>query len=434
MAIKFRGIFILFLFAAFFCLRLFVFNENYFIPGPEVIALDFNLQGYLFVSGIAWGFAAVWMVVVYFKHGIVGLMSGFLLLPMMLFGSISWPVIMVFLLLIMIAGNYKNWALLSGLVLVTMLSLFLVVKIDKSALSYFSGLKPAVIGPEINLRMGQEFSKMGENILPLPVRRIVMNKIYLPFFYLERRIVSVLDLEAWFFSYNMQQNILWSEGLIEKQVFGGFDFVILILILMGIVYGKRVNKKLALVSFLLIMSLGFLLGKNWMNVLFLLSLPVFFNILVEGVKFISKKKFIFILFMFLGIISVFTRINLLTNHQMIWLDNRVIAYKFITDQIKTVDGSYKITVSSMFGPAKESVAFFGDNKLADKKIKFGSLPLSSVSEWPEGIYIGLSGEFPRIEYIDSYKNIEILAELHLRDKLAQGKGDDVLVVRKINEK
>lgn len=426
MALKFRWVFGLFLFGVFFCLRLFLLNENYFIPGPEVILLGFNLQNYLFISGVAWGLMSVWIAIIYFKHGVWGLMAGTLLLPMVLFGSVTWPVVVVVLFLIMIAGNYKNKYLLCGLVLVSIVSLYLVIKIDKDLFSYFSGLKPAVIGPEINLRMGQEFTKVGESILPLPVRRIVMNKVYLPFFYLERRVVSIFDFEAWFFAYNMQQNILWSEGLIEKQVFAGFDFVILILSVMGIIYGK-VDKKLASTSFLLIILLGFLLGKTWMNILFLLSLPLFFNFLLEGVKFISKKRFVFVLFMFLGIISIFTRLNLLTNHQMIWLDNRVIAYKFITDQIINID-SYEITVSSMFGPAKETVAFFGRDKLSNKNIKFGSLPDKPVSYWPEGVYAGLSGEFLNLRKID------MLAKLHLRDKLAQGKGDDILVVRKIDEK
>lgn len=396
---------------------------DFFVPGAEMIQLGLSLQQYYLLAGFCVCLIGIWLGLVFYKYGWQGGIAGLLLLPMITFGAIVWPLFLLVILLTLIGKSWKKKFFYIGLTMGFVAAVGLVFALKGLPDQEIESLTPAAMEKTINMRMGEEFTQVGENILPLPIRRMAMNKLYLPFYQLSRRAVSTLDLEAWFFAYNMQQNLVWREGLIEKQVFAGFDWLIFILMAIYVIVGK--TKKDILFGFVVLILLGFIVGKQYINLVFLLSLPVVFRSLLGAMRVVFEKKFILGLVIFLGIISVTTRMNLLINHQMIWLDNRILAYKFIVDNTKNLNEH--VLVSSSFGPAQEYVSFFKGSSNAS----FGLLPLADVADWPAGVYAGLVEEFVNLDRKDN--GLRVVASKTIRDSLTQSGSKEVIVIEKFTD-
>jgi len=277
--------------------------------------------------------------------------------------------------------------------------------------------KSSNISQTINLRLGTEFTASGDNLLPLKVKRLVFNKVVWPVYQVTREGVSLLDIEAWFFPYQMQQDLVWKEGLTEKNIMMIFDGLILIMLLIGW-QGKKKDKELSLTTLAGLVVAGMIWGKIAMGEVNLVTLPLVVFLGNQAGEKMAKKK-VFYLLVPLVLLSVGTRMDLVMNKEELWRDNRAIAYRFITREIK--NKQEQINISTAFGPAETYVEYYLNSKEEKTNLNYGALPEGEI--WSEGIYAGLEGEFSELE------KKEVLAEREISDEISKGLGKRVLVVR-----
>lgn len=311
--------------------------------------------------------------------------------------------------------NIKLVIIVTGLGLM-MLTRQIRIELDSGSLSDF---RVEEMSQTINLRLGTEFTASGENLLPLKIKRIVFNKLVWPGYQVLRRGVSMFDSESWFFPYNMQQDLVWKEGLTEKNIFMAFDWLILLILIVGWSKNKKKNSQLLVESGLVLLVMGMVWGKLVIGEVLLVSLALIFSFSLQAWQEIRKMKFWFYVLIALTGLSIFTRGNLLLNYPQTWMDNRAAAYRFIANEIK--DEKRNVLVSSAFGPGEMYVDFFLNQKNKNGKISFDELPQDSV--WPEGVYAGLEGEFEK-----TVNKRTVLAEMEIRDKITKNLGQKVIVV------
>lgn len=278
------------------------------------------------------------------------------------------------------------------------------------------------ISQTINLRLGTEFTASGDNLLPLKIKRLVFNKMVWPVYQIAREGVSLVDIETWFFPYQMQQDLVWKEGLTEKNIMMVFDGLILIMLLIGW-QGRKKDKELALTTLAGLVVAGMIWGKIAMGEISLLTLPLVMLLGSQAGKKLEKNKLAYLL-MPLVLLSVGTRVNLMVNKEELWRDNRAITYRFISKEIE--DKEEQINISSAFGSAEIYVEYYLNSKEEKENLSYGALPEGDI--WPAGIYAGLEGEFEEIE-----NEQEILAERTISDEISKGLGKRVLVVRIADE-
>lgn len=283
-----------------------------------------------------------------------------------------------------------------------------------------ANLKSEEISQMINLRMGREFTASGENLLPLKIKRAVFNKLVWPGYQVLRRGVSMFDSESWFFPYNMQQDSVWKEGLTEKNIFMAFDWVVLLIIIIGWSRSRRKKTQLLIGNVVVLILAGIVWGKLRIGEMLLLGLPIIMSLCLDGWEKIRERKAFLYLLLVLASLSIFTRGNLLLNYSQIWTDNRAVAYRFIAEEIKNKEED--VLVSNAFGSGEMYVNFFLNKRDRNEKISFGELPQGE--NWENGIYAGLEGEF---EQIINDKNI--VAEMKIRDRVTKSLGQKVVIVK-----
>ena len=229
----------------------------------------------------------------------------------------------------------------------------------------------------------------------------------------------MIDSESWFFTYNMQQDLVWKEGLTEKNIFAAFDWVILLIIIVGWSRSRKKKTQLLITNALVLVLAGMIWGKLKIGEMLLLGLPTIISFCLDGWEKVKERKVFLYLLIVLAGLSIFTRGNLLLNHSQIWTDNRAIAYQFIAKETKSRE---EILISNAFGSGEMYVDFFLNEKDKNEKVSFGELPQGEI--WEEGIYAGLEGELEQM-----FNNREILAEMEISDQITKDLGQKVVVFK-----
>jgi len=404
-------------------------------------------NAYLLMSMAAWGTAAVCLFVLTTRWKIKGMLTGIVLLPWWLWAGVAFPIDFMLLVALFYVSRIKVWGRKERLVVVvvSLLSfpatiavlievisrkqerkialivgmLLLIVGINVGSALFKERFEGKALAEEINIQAGSEYVAVGRNLVPLPFKRLALNKVILGARRMAQQGINSLDLEAAFFAYNMQQGVVWKEGLTEKQVFMGLDFVVLALLIVGVI--KKNQKKEAMLLVGGLVFAGIIWPKQYWNYFFLLSLPVITNGVLAGIEtsLINKRVIPFLTYFL--VISVWFRMDLLLNKEQVWIDNRNLAYQQISQAIKGKEG--KVTVSSRFGSAQKYVGFY--KELSGEE--FGELPKEAVDSWPSGIYAGLADDFSDLE---SAGGVRVIREYELRDEIVKKAANKILVIEK----
>ncbi len=267
--------------------------------------------------------------------------------------------------------------------------------------------------------------------VPLIIKRISYNKVYLGFVDVLKNAISFFDFDTWFFQevHPLRQKsvvfFFWPElvfffvGLVCLSKVRKFLYILFLLIVLALLYYLFSAGFVYQRMYLVLIPVGLLVAMGLEKVLLSLC----------SKNWISKYLSIFLLFLlFLGYINNVYDLLIRPDY---WLDNRPIIYDQIYSEIKKEYLGEKIIVSNIFGNPEPYCEFYLNNC---DEMSYG---VTDYREVGAGILmVGYIGEFIDInsngneEALINQNGLRYLGGFDVRDNIVNGYGQRVVFVKK----
>ena len=370
----------------------------------------------------------------------IGWLSGILLVVSPLFFGwwYLYPVEAIKVCLLFVGWKFMAYSFkLKAIVLIVLVAGLSLVSTEERS-SIFHKLSFADAKKEANIRFDRE-DKLNDGVyMPLMVRRLSNNKVYVWYKEIVGEIIPFFDLETLFF-----QEVTPTE---QKSIVI-FYWVEVFLFGFGIyVLTKEKWQKQRLVLFLMLLAFinYLLLAKPIYLKLELTLIPISLIMGLGLTRLIELKKQYWAAGMFLGMMIVFIGYGVITNYfdlalrPSYLLDNRPQVYDFVYKNISQMEEymGYHIKVTSLVGNSTGYCQYYLHG-CSSSLLKMNGFDLTKERVESKTIYAGFAGEFfgakvnnevpPDWQDQLSRMGLVLIESLNIRDSVAYRYGNKIII-------
>jgi hypothetical protein len=374
-------------------------------------------------------------------HGGVGVLSALLVIisPLFFCWWYLYPIsaikfVLAFYPFVLFKKHKKLGFLIS---LVVILCLSLLESNDKAAIFHkFSVSDAAKLTTE---RFSREDSLADKLTFPLELRRVGYNKVFMIYRQVLGEFIPFFDLETLFFqevSPTEQKSVVifyWPEvflfvwgiyAMTRKKCIGNSDYVLALLLLSFVNY-LCTSKQIYLRMGLLIFPIAVIMALGIKKLL----------VLVKRSVFLARVCF-FVIIILVGN-GILSNVNDVAIRPDFWFDNRPLVYDFMFKNIQTLNSKKIMVTSKLEGASEYCRYYFGD---CTKSFDLSGFDLKNKMADNGTVYAGFVGEFVGSDYGNNMegnwrniiisKGLTIVAEKEIRDSVAYGYGNHIVVTIK----